>query len=609
MSNSNVDEIVLKNFFQKDFDLFIDLISKYYPFNLQLLEKYEDKLDWKKLSTNENVEWSISLIEKFADKLSWGDTYYSYSTEPIEGLLTNSSMPWNAELIRKFQDRFDIMYWKHISQNENIKWSISSLNEFKHKLDWDLIMVTVNPHLIISYIDNSFNLSTLKEELKKNDIYNSFKKNFIWTYDLIETYNDRWFCAHFYKIDNDVRTLELIDKYPRIWDWDNLSLLPWSFEQIKKYEHKWNWVRLSYNEQLPWSESFIDSFKDYWDYNYLAVNKSIPWTLDLIDKYNLDWVSLQENTNILWTKELLERFEKNIDSNDGPFWGNGISWTKLSGRYSINDCKVDWSIDLIRRFRKKWDWKFLSTNRLLPWSVELIDEFYFEWSHSDLLHSFVWNEEIIKTFPHICDWNNLSRVDNIEWSHTLIQKFEDKWEWGFLSMKDILNWNEELIEQFKDRWNWNHLSGNENLNWTEELIEKFKDRWNWDHLSGNKNLNWNAELIEKYEDKWNWSYLSGNKSLNWTEELIEKYQDKWNWRQLYSNPALPWSIELLNKYENKWIKEDKFYGAYKITFTLDFLDQSNENFTPSLQLWQCLEEKMSDDIVDYVFKIKKLLNE
>jgi hypothetical protein len=507
MSNSNIDEIVLKNFFQKDFDLFIDLISKYYPFNLQLLEKYEDKLDWQKLSTNENVEWSISLIDKFAGKLSWGDTYYPCSSEIMQGLLTNSSMPWSVELIREFQNRFDRMYWEHISQNKNIKWSILSLNEFKHKLDWDLIMVTVNPHLIISYIDNSFNLSTLKEELKKSDIYNSFKKNFIWTYDLIETYNDRWFCSNFYKIDNDVRTLELIDKYPRIWDWDNLSLLPWSFEHIKKYEHKWNWGRLSSNKKLPWSDSFIETYKNYWSYGNLAQNESIPWTFDLIEKYQLDWADLQFNSKVLWTAEIIERFQQEVEERKKFLFD--LNWNKLSGNPFEKRYNVDWSIELIQRFRNKWDWELLTKNKHLPWSIDLIDKFYFDWSHSSFTFSFLWTEEIIETFPYVCNWDYLSYGQNVEWSHTLIQKFEDKWDWY-------------------------SLSGNKNLNWTVELIEKYQDKWDWVRLYSNPALPWSVELLQKYDDYWvKDERFGGTDKIELSIEFLENYNLK-----LYSSHKL-----------------------------------------------------------------------
>jgi hypothetical protein len=36
-----------------------------------LIEKYKDKWDWKDLSTNKSLPWSIELIEKYNDKWDW----------------------------------------------------------------------------------------------------------------------------------------------------------------------------------------------------------------------------------------------------------------------------------------------------------------------------------------------------------------------------------------------------------------------------------------------------------------------------------------------------------------------------------------------------------
>ena len=309
-------EKVISDFFINDFSLFIDLISEYYPLDKSLIDKYQDRLDWQKLSINENIIWTNDLIESYLDKWYWGNTYDEdgyYEPVRIPGLNTNFSFPWSVDLIKKYNDKCD---WNFISKNQNIIWNINLLNELKENLDWSLIMENVNPHLIIFYIDKYIDPNELRELKNKNSIFEAFQRCFIWTHDLIEMYHDRWFCSHLYKIENSPNFLKLIDKYPRIWDWNLLSSnieILWSDELLSKYEYKWNWQILSENTSLCWSFELIEKYKNYWDYEELARNKSILWTFELIDKYQLEWRHLQFNTGMLWTIDLLERFEKEID--------------------------------------------------------------------------------------------------------------------------------------------------------------------------------------------------------------------------------------------------------------------------------------------------------
>ena len=252
-------------------------------------------------------------------------------------------------LIKKYNDKCD---WNFISKNQNIIWNINLLNELKENLDWSLIMENVNPHLIIFYIDKYIDPNELRELKNKNSIFEAFQRCFIWTHDLIEMYHDRWFCSHLYKIENSPNFLKLIDKYPRIWDWNLLSSnieILWSDELLSKYEYKWNWQILSENTSLCWSFELIEKYKNYWDYEELARNKSILWTFELIDKYQLEWRHLQFNTGMLWTIDLLERFEKEIDLNveeDKDSFAELLTWKKLSQPKSYYG-EIGYNVDFI----------------------------------------------------------------------------------------------------------------------------------------------------------------------------------------------------------------------------------------------------------------------
>jgi len=50
---------------------FIQMISRNYPLTHSLIEKYEDKWDWYRLSLNTALTWSMELIEKYEYKWSW----------------------------------------------------------------------------------------------------------------------------------------------------------------------------------------------------------------------------------------------------------------------------------------------------------------------------------------------------------------------------------------------------------------------------------------------------------------------------------------------------------------------------------------------------------
>lgn len=87
----------------------------------QMLEKYQDKVDWEEVSDNSNIVWTASMLEKFKNRLDWKclsricDSYL-YTADNLERfknwwdwaeLSDNSSVPYSYELIDKFIDYWD----------------------------------------------------------------------------------------------------------------------------------------------------------------------------------------------------------------------------------------------------------------------------------------------------------------------------------------------------------------------------------------------------------------------------------------------------------------------------------------------------------------------
>ncbi|HNJ87171.1 MAG TPA: hypothetical protein PKU92_11355, partial [Agitococcus sp.] len=82
--------------------------------------------DWKELSNNEALPWSLELIERFDDKWDW------------ERLSNNEALPWSLELIERFEDKWR---WSggislDLSYNEAVPWSLELIERFKDKWDW-----------------------------------------------------------------------------------------------------------------------------------------------------------------------------------------------------------------------------------------------------------------------------------------------------------------------------------------------------------------------------------------------------------------------------------------------------------------------------------------
>ena len=56
----------------KHADDFIRGLSRWFPIDEDLLERYEDRWDWCALSCNRGLPWSAELIVRYEDRWDWG---------------------------------------------------------------------------------------------------------------------------------------------------------------------------------------------------------------------------------------------------------------------------------------------------------------------------------------------------------------------------------------------------------------------------------------------------------------------------------------------------------------------------------------------------------
>ena len=101
-------------------------LFSYFEWTESMLEKYQDKVDWDKISENENVRWTIPMIQKFQKKINW-DKFSEYASENI---LTE-------RFIEAFKDKWN---WHYLSQNSNVQLTDELLEKYADRWDWEEII-------------------------------------------------------------------------------------------------------------------------------------------------------------------------------------------------------------------------------------------------------------------------------------------------------------------------------------------------------------------------------------------------------------------------------------------------------------------------------------
>ncbi len=108
------------------------------------------------------------------------------------------------------------------------------------------------------------------------------------------------------------------------------------------------------------------------DAAWKELSREFPWTMDTLKKYRdkVDWESVSENYEILWTPAMLELFKYQID------------WKKLSW----TDCETILTPDCLEQFANFWDWSKLSGNESVPLDYDTIDRFIDKWNWANLIN-------------------------------------------------------------------------------------------------------------------------------------------------------------------------------------------------------------------------------
>lgn len=344
----NKNQII--DFFVKNPEYFFQWVGLRYNLNFDLIEKYQNKWDWKSVSANRNIHWTESCIERFEKYLNWDE------------LSGNKGVPFSESLILEYVDKWD---WKKLSMSSNeFVWTKYLVEKFDDKLD---------------FIELSYN------------------ENLQFSEALFDKYLDRWSASlnpkHWERIP---WREDLIDKYYNtkfFYSLNESSLPRWSEDLINRFSEKWSWQALSGNENFPWEDKVYEKY--YQDFLSLSTNPMLPWSEDLIEKYShkWSWFALCANKGILWTEQMISRFQEFIEKPDR--FGGGSPWWGLS-----KNSNIAWSIQLIEKYKEKLEWNELSFNPSLPWSENFIETYLDKFIPYDLCMNpgINWTESLMEKF-------------------------------------------------------------------------------------------------------------------------------------------------------------------------------------------------------------------
>lgn len=285
----------------------IDILSKEYPFSLEMLLEYADVLNWSLVSSNKNIKWDFDIMYHLYDRISWGDlsvnpvAFADVSLLPIfsdkihwndnndrfdTSISLNKGLPWTLDFIKKYESKIDFYI---LSSNESVKWNDELIDRYlgewfiddlgrNEGIHWDLRMFE-------KYLGEEY----------LNNFYVNTNPMILSDFNLVEKYKEKvvWFnvCSNPYLPWAEKNLLEYWKEH---LDWLGICRNTTLFKQNPTfyYEHFETWITkeshyqfLSSNPFVDWNMNVINPFLCWWDWEDLSRNKGVPWNADLIDYY------------------------------------------------------------------------------------------------------------------------------------------------------------------------------------------------------------------------------------------------------------------------------------------------------------------------------------
>lgn len=97
-------------------------ISSDFPLTHQMLKRWSMKLDWKRVSRNNSILWTIEMLDEFQNNIDWKELT-SYGTEKL----------FHPSIIERFKDLWD---WNELLDNHNFKPSEAIIEKYADRWNW-----------------------------------------------------------------------------------------------------------------------------------------------------------------------------------------------------------------------------------------------------------------------------------------------------------------------------------------------------------------------------------------------------------------------------------------------------------------------------------------
>lgn len=386
---------------------------KYFPTDIDTLNKYRKKIKWSVLSESDAIQ------TKFNPN-NWERGWFS-----------NTNI-----YLRSFNDFWD---WEILSKNKHLSYDRRIINNYKsEKWDWEYLSEfggflkkrDNDDSIYLTHLINQFRLYLKFEFIsKRNDI--------LIESDLIRTYQDKRWDWNVLS-ENKSTTLSvdlLLELSGKAWNWESLSKridIVINNEALIELSHKkWDWCYLSESGKLEFNAEFIEKTKSKpWNWKAVSRHKSFFPTIEILkltQEFDLDWKYLSQHSNFTPTSELLAKFENKWD------------WHSITENSQINYT----DIAFIERFADKWNWRFICESGKL-----------------------LLNSQVLNQFKEHLEWNLISSNNNIDFTVEIIQEFKPFWNWTALK-------NNKRVEELLGNYVNNEINNSSTLN----FIDRIEQQW------------------------------------------------------------------------------------------------------------------------------------
>ena len=306
---------------------------------VKYLQQFKGNWDWKILSINKDLNWDRRLLSVFK-KQDWDWAYLSEfgrflikSKRDKDDYLIKLLSQFPAIDFSLFSKRQDITISSEVillKQKENWDWCILSSNqeakitsELLIKLssknwDWESISlrkeIDINNVTILKLIDKGWNWN-----------YLSSHPNLIFDFDFISQVKLKpWDWQIISRHSSFSPSIEILNQTKSFnLDWTHLSKrtnLNLTREFLAKFENNWDWNNITRQSNIDFKDTdLVVRFIDRWDWSFLCQEVELTLNKETLTlfKNHLDWDIISSNTNINFTKGLIQE--------NKSFW----NWNKL----------------------------------------------------------------------------------------------------------------------------------------------------------------------------------------------------------------------------------------------------------------------------------------